>query len=208
MAARRTTFVGIQAIAATLACLALVSCSKPQADALCPGCNVVLVSLDTVRADHLGAYGYDRDTSPNFDRLAARSLVFDDAISQAAWTLPAHGSMMSGLYPDELGVTHYPALRRLPDVNPTLAERFSAAGYATAGFVGGGFVSKHFGFDRGFDEFHELWQEIGSRAAFDQGDGAAPGLRGVDLVATHLQQAGEIAADCLGIVYDELAAGS
>ena len=153
MAARRTTFVGIQAIAAALACLALVSCSKPQADSLCPGCNVVLVSLDTVRADHLGAYGYDRDTSPNFDRLAARSLVFDDAISQAAWTLPAHGSMMSGLYPDELGVTHYPALRRLPDVNPTLAEQFSAAGYATAGFVGGGFVSKHFGFDRGFDSY-------------------------------------------------------
>ena len=153
MAGHRRTFATLLAATAALACLSLASCSKPAPDSLCPGCNVVLVSLDTVRADHLGAYGYQRPTSPAFDRLAGRSLLFEDAISQAAWTLPAHGSMMSGLYPDELGVTHYPALRRLPDVNETLAERFSLAGYATAGFVGGGFVSKHFGFDRGFDSY-------------------------------------------------------
>ncbi|MFP6599596.1 MAG: sulfatase [Deltaproteobacteria bacterium] len=150
---RGATLKSIRIGMAALACLALASCSKPAGDSMCPGCNVVLVSLDTVRADHLGAYGYMRPTSPAFDRLAERSLLFEDAISQAAWTLPAHGSMMSGLYPDELGVTHYPALRRLPDMNPTLAERFSSAGYATAGFVGGGFVSKHFGFDRGFDSY-------------------------------------------------------
>ena len=107
--------------------------------------------MDTVRADHLGCYGYHRETSPNVDRLAERSLLFEDAISQAAWTLPGHGSMFSGLYPSRLGVTHYPALRRLPDVNPTLAETFMAAGHTTAGFTGGGFVSEHFGFDRGFE---------------------------------------------------------
>ena len=119
--------------------------------ALCEHCNVVLISFDTVRADHLGAYGYARGTSPNVDALARKSLVFERAISQAPWTLPAHGSMLSGLYPSRLGVAHYPAIRRLPDQNSVLPEVFHAAGYATAGFTGGGFVSANYGFNRGFD---------------------------------------------------------
>ena len=122
----------------------------------CERCNVVLISFDTVRADHLGAYGYGRPTSPNVDALAAKSLVFDRAISQAPWTLPAHGSMLSGLYPSRLGVLRYPATRTLPDKNTVLPEVFRAAGYATAGFTGGGFVSDHYGFDRGFDVYENL----------------------------------------------------
>ncbi|MFQ5352896.1 MAG: sulfatase, partial [Candidatus Binatia bacterium] len=147
------------AAAVVAVCLALISCSKqhdgPQAlpEPLCRGCNVVLISMDTVRRDHLGAYGYTRNTSPNFDRLASRAVIFDDAVSQSAWTLPAHGSMMTGLYPGRLGVTHYPAQRRLPDLTPMLAEKFKRAGYATGGFTGGGFVSAHFGFSRGFDVY-------------------------------------------------------
>jgi len=134
-------------------CLALASCSKQAGSgrALCADCNVVLISMDTVRADHLGAYGYDVGTSPNVDRLAERAVVFERAVSQSAWTLPAHGSMMTGLYPGRLGVTHYPAKRRLPTGVPMLAEEFKKAGYATAGFTGGGFVARHFGFGRGFD---------------------------------------------------------
>jgi arylsulfatase A-like enzyme len=114
---------------------------------------VVLISLDTVRADHLGAYGYDRPTSPHVDALARRSVVFERAISQSAWTLPAHGSMMTGIYPGRLGVAHYPARRRIPKNVPMLAEAFRKAGYATGGFTGGGFVAGHFGFDRGFDVY-------------------------------------------------------
>ena len=121
--------------------------------ALCEHCNVILISFDTVRADHLGAYGYTRATSPNVDGLAAKSLVFDRAISQAPWTLPAHGSMLSGLYPSRLGVLRYPASRVLSDQNTVLPEVFKAAGYATAGFTGGGFVSDHYGFNRGFDVY-------------------------------------------------------
>ncbi|MEE8310625.1 MAG: sulfatase [Candidatus Binatia bacterium] len=113
----------------------------------------MLISLDTVRADHLGAYGYHRPTSPNVDKLARRSIVFEDAISQSSWTLPAHGSMLSGVYPGRLGITHYPAKRRLPRGVPMLAEAFRRAGYATGGFTGGGFVSAHFGFGRGFDVY-------------------------------------------------------
>lgn len=121
--------------------------------ALCEHCNVVLISFDTVRADHLGSYGYARSTTPNVDGLAAKSVVFERAISQAPWTLPAHGSMLSGLYPSRLGVLRYPATRVLSDQNTVLPEVFKAAGYATAGFTGGGFVSDHYGFNRGFDVY-------------------------------------------------------
>jgi arylsulfatase A-like enzyme len=139
-------------------CLALSACSKKSTtlldiDALCSGCNVVLISMDTVRADHLSTYGYARKTSPNVDRLAKESAVFEQAISQSSWTLPAHGSMMTGLYPGRLGVAHYPARRRLPEGPTTLAQSFKNAGYATGGFTGGGFVSAHFGFNRGFDVY-------------------------------------------------------
>ena len=134
-------------------CLALAACSKPERPtALCKGCNVVLISMDTVRADRLGVYGHTLPTSPNVDRLAASSVVFENAISQSAWTLPAHGSMMTGLYPSRLGVTEYPAKRSLPKVR-MLADEFRRAGYATAAFTGGGFVAAHFGFDRGFDVY-------------------------------------------------------
>ena len=141
---------------ACVVCLALAACSKSpkhtlSARAPCEGCNVILISMDTVRADHLGAYGYERDTSPNVDAFAADAVVFENAVSQSSWTLPAHGSMMTGLYPGRLDVTHYPARRKLPEGVDMLAEQLKAAGYATAGFTGGGFVSAHFGFDRGFD---------------------------------------------------------
>jgi len=142
-------------LAALAVCLAPAACSKQPSSgsALCANCNVVVISMDTVRADHLGAYGYDRPTSPNVDKIARRSVVFENAISQSSWTLPAHGSMMSGVYPGRLGVTHYPAKRRLPRGVPMLAEVFRNAGYATGAFTGGGFVSAHFGFGRGFNVY-------------------------------------------------------
>ncbi len=153
------TSLTTRVLAVALAWLALALYSDSQdasataEGALCQDCNVVLISLDTVRADHLGTYGYEKETSPNLDRFAKRSIVFENAISQSPWTLPSHGSIMSGLYPGRLGVTHYPALRRLPDGNVVLAEVFKKAGYATGAFTGGGFVSAHYGFDRGFDEY-------------------------------------------------------
>lgn len=142
-----------------MTCLLAAACSQPTSNdgnaerVPCPGCNVVLISMDTVRSDHVGAYGYELPTTPNLDRLATRSAVFEHAVSQAAWTLPAHGSIMTGLYPGRLGVVRYPAVRRLPDSTQTLAGVFSSAGYRTAGFTGGGFVSAHFGFDRGFQVY-------------------------------------------------------
>lgn len=147
----RVSALVVAAFALALLYLRPTESSARTEQPLCEGCNVVLLSFDTVRADHLGAYGYERKTSPNVDALAAKSVVFERAISQAPWTLPAHGSMLSGLYPSRLGVLRYPATRALPDKNPVLPEVFRSAGYATAGFTGGGFVSDHYGFDRGFD---------------------------------------------------------
>ncbi len=121
--------------------------------ALCPRCNVVVISIDTLRADHVGAYGYPRPTTPWLDRFASRSVVFERAISQSAWTRPAHASMFTGLYPVEHGiVTVHPPRRLSPEI-PTLASVLSQAGYRTAAFVGGGNLSAEFGFAAGFETY-------------------------------------------------------
>ncbi|MGC8643047.1 MAG: sulfatase-like hydrolase/transferase, partial [Isosphaeraceae bacterium] len=95
--------------------------------------NVLLIVLDTVRADHLSLYGYDRETSPNLSRLARRGVMFEQARSTAPWTLPSHASMMTGRWPHELSADiNFP----LDATHRTLAELLTEHGYATAGFVG------------------------------------------------------------------------
>lgn len=122
----------------------------------CRGCSVVLVSFDTVRADHLGAYGYDRPTSPRIDELALRSVVFENAISQSSWTRPAHASMLTALYPSEHGMVAMSRTSVMPPGVRTLPAALRAHGYATAAFTGGGNMSAHFGFDSGFDRYETL----------------------------------------------------
>ncbi len=106
--------------------------------------NVVLVSIDTLRADHLGCYGYDRNTSPEIDKLAAQSILFEEARSQANWTLPSHMSLLESRLPSDVRWNL-----------PTLAQVLRDQGFATAAFTGGGLVSKDYGFARGFDSFVE-----------------------------------------------------
>ncbi len=143
-------------LAAILALIAaavflVVSPGAKHEAALCPGCNVILISMDTLRADHLGAYGYSRPTSPNIDALAARGVLFENAISQSSWTRPSHTSMFTGLYPAEHGVVSMSGHKKFPPGVPTLASVLSRNGYATAAFTGGAHMSRKFGFDRGFD---------------------------------------------------------
>jgi arylsulfatase A-like enzyme len=111
---------------------------------------VVLVTIDTLRADHLGCYGYTRPTSPHLDRLAREGVLFDNAFCAVSQTSPAHASIMTGLYMAQHRVT-----RNGMGFNPlarggarTLAELFAAAGYATAAFTGVGFLK---GITRGFE---------------------------------------------------------
>ena len=137
---------------------------------LCGGCvpahppgppDVVLIVIDTLRADHLALYGYEHATSPHLERLAADGVTYLRAISPGTWTVPAHGSLFTGRWPSYHGAERVAGQRMLayplnPDV-PTLAELLHAGGYATAAFVGNGtYVAPPFGFARGFTTFeHE-----------------------------------------------------
>ncbi len=113
--------------------------------------NVILISIDTLRADHLSLYGYPRETSPHIDAWArAGGIVFDDVVASAPWTLPSHVSMFTGLDATRHGVNHN---RPAPTSLTMLAEPLRRAGYATLAVTGGGFVHPSFGFAQGFDQY-------------------------------------------------------
>ncbi|MEM8998581.1 MAG: sulfatase, partial [Acidobacteriota bacterium] len=113
--------------------------------------NLVVIVVDTLRADHLGAYGYAPPTSPTIDGLAERGALFEAAYSTAAYTRPSTASILTGHYPSVHGaVTHADSIG--PGI-ATLAERLQGAGYRTAGFYRNGNVGPRFGFARGFDEY-------------------------------------------------------
>ncbi len=114
--------------------------------------NVLVLSVDALRADHLGAYGYPRDTSPAIDALAARGTRFENAISQATWTLPSVTSLFLSQYVSTHGVEH-PKHSKIPDAAETLAERMRDHGYRTGAFVMGAYTSRDFGMDQGFETF-------------------------------------------------------
>ena len=113
--------------------------------------NIVLISVDTLRADHLGAYGYPVSPSPFIDSLAAKGLVFDHATVSMPSTTPSHASMMTGLYPMKHGSTTLLAPMS-PDVD-TLAAALSRKGYYTAAAVGIHILGRPFHFDHGFADF-------------------------------------------------------
>ncbi|HEY8515802.1 MAG TPA: sulfatase-like hydrolase/transferase [Candidatus Binatia bacterium] len=115
--------------------------------------NVVLVSIDTLRPDHLGVYGYERTTSPNIDALARDGVVFENAVSPSSWTLPAHASMLTGVSPYRHGaVTSATPIR---DDVPLLAELLRAHGFHTIGLINAPFVNRSYGFARGFERFEQ-----------------------------------------------------
>ncbi|MDX1643148.1 MAG: sulfatase [Thermoanaerobaculia bacterium] len=119
-----------------------------------PTRGYVLISIDTLRADHLGVFGYERPTTPFIDSLAARGVLFENAFVQLPGTLPSHMSMLTGLYPEEHAVISPDSV--LPTDILTISERFHAAGFTTAGHSEGGYVHGSYGFSRGFDEWsHE-----------------------------------------------------
>jgi arylsulfatase A-like enzyme len=116
--------------------------------------NLILVTIDTLRADHLGAYGYSRNTSPVIDGLAEEAVLFENAIAPMAVTGPSHASMLTGLYPSGHGVltNAYSLLA----TNLTLAEVLRGKGYQTAAFVAArAILGRRSGFDQGFEFFDE-----------------------------------------------------
>ena len=118
--------------------------------------DIVIYVSDALRADHLGCYGYHRNTSPNIDRFAQKNTFFQNAYANAAWTRPSGASILTGLYPK-----HHSALKRedrLPDALVTLAETLQEQGYYTIAFMGNGILSHVFGFQQGFLKFKEFFR--------------------------------------------------
>ena len=113
--------------------------------------NVVVVLIDTLRADHLGAYGYARPTSPNFDALARDSVVFEHTMAQAAWTKPSVASLMTGRFVHRHGVVS--SRDALGGDQKTIAEALGERGYRTAAFSANPWITPEFRFDQGFDAF-------------------------------------------------------
>ncbi len=128
--------------------------------------NVLLLSIDTLRADHLSAYGYGRQTSPAIDDWARRSaVVFENAVAQAPWTLPSHVSLFTGQEAIRHGINHYGSA---PPSLEMLAEILRRQGYATGAVTGGGYLRPQFGFAQGFDRFR-YWPKILADEELEQG---------------------------------------
>ena len=144
----------LRSVFGLVAALSLGACQPPALPAPEPTRGVILISLDTLAADHLSAWGYERETSPFLDSLAARGTLFENAIVQYPSTLVSHVSMFTGLYPQEHGVLPFSS-GRLSAAIDTLPERFARHGFRTAGHTEGGYVSRDFGFERGFDDFSD-----------------------------------------------------
>jgi arylsulfatase A-like enzyme len=137
--------------------LAAGACSRQELRL--PVDNVVLVSIDSLRADHLGAYGYAPPTSPTIDALAETGVTFDRAYSTTSWTLPSHISLLTGLENLAHGVVHDGI--RLSESVETLAESLGAAGIRTAGFFSGPYLHPAFGLAQGFDDYVDCRSQPG-----------------------------------------------
>ena len=143
----------------------LFSCGRPPATRQ----SVIVLMLDTLRADHLGFYGYERNTSPHLDAFARENIAFKHAFTAAPWTPPSVATMFTGVYPSshgfmppgkqkEAGLT-----KRLAPELRTLAEILKQHGYRTAAVSPNPWISAAFGFDRGFETFRYLYRESASR---------------------------------------------
>jgi len=141
--------------------LLLLGCTRET-----PRPNVLLVSIDTLRADHLSAYGYERRTTPILDALAQEGVLFEQAFSHSPKTAISHMSILTGLYPESHGVLQLATagVPRLSGQIPTLATLLRRAGYRTAGIVGGGHMDGSLGFDQGM-EFYEVREELADTVA-------------------------------------------
>jgi arylsulfatase A-like enzyme len=114
--------------------------------------NLVLLSLDTTRPDRLGAYGYERDTTPTLAALAERGVLCEDVLSVSSYTLPAHATVFSGMHPLGHGLVH-PGHALDTERVPLLAQLLRERGYATRAFTGGGYLSADYGFHHGFGSY-------------------------------------------------------
>lgn len=179
-----TARAGTRAILLAVCCLA---CGRAPLDA-----NLLIITLDTTRPDHLGCYGHERDTSPEIDRVASDAVVYTRAFSTSSWTLPAHASLFTGKFPwshgaridpngsvslgdaiqGEAGLDSYRVSGLAPDEH-TLAEILAAHGFTTGAVVAGPWMKRIFGLDRGFQHYDDDGIDtVSGRKAADVTDAA------------------------------------
>jgi arylsulfatase A-like enzyme/Tfp pilus assembly protein PilF len=138
-----------------MACASLVALAAVEPASQSPvGPNVLLVTIDTLRADRIGAYGYSRARTPTLDALASRGVRFADATAHAPLTYPSHVSIFTGRYPGAFGV-RLNGMDPLPTATVTLAERLKAAGYRTGAIVGSVVLDQSYGLAQGFDDYDD-----------------------------------------------------
>ncbi len=133
--------------------------------------RVILISIDTLRADHLGCYGYGKDTTPHADALAADGALFSDTYASSSWTLPSHVSLLTSLSCFRHGVNL--ETDRIEETRPTLADVLRAEGFLCAAVTGGGFLSPVFGFSKGFDVYKQAETSLWTSDAAGQVSAAA-----------------------------------
>lgn len=134
--------------------LGFVGCGRAPATRSAAGFNLLLVTLDTVRADHVGAWGYRASETPNLDRLAAEGVRFAEAETPVPLTLPSHATILSGLLPPEHGLRNN-GFGRFPQAPATLATDLAAAGYRTGAFIAAFVLDHRYGLDRGFANYDD-----------------------------------------------------
>jgi arylsulfatase A-like enzyme len=142
------------------------------------GPDLLVISIDTLRHDHTGLGGYDRPTTPQLDRVAADGVVFENHMSVGPYTLPTHASLLTGLHPLRHGAIDGGSDRLDSRILPYLPQLLADAGFLTAAFTGGGFVSEEYGFATGFDRFHNIDPVVNFESRVSQV--RYEGVRGVD----------------------------
>src|SRR5215470_9311552 len=148
------------ALSVLVASVAASACQGRAARSTFPDAPVVLVSIDTLRADHLPLYGYQAGSTPALDRLGREGIVFEDVYSHCPLTLPAHASMLTGLLPLHHGVRDNLGFRLAPE-HRTLATRFKAAGAPTGGAVSAYVLRAATGIAQGFDFYDDRIEVAG-----------------------------------------------
>jgi len=129
---------------------------------VCPDCNIVLISIDTLRADHVGCYGYVRDTTPKLDGFAEKSVFFKNAYTPWPTTSPSFASFFTGMHPFNTGIERLTQQQRLDDDLVLLAEVLGDAGYHTRGVTANPLLSKKLNINQGFLEYNDSfkWNEL------------------------------------------------
>jgi arylsulfatase A-like enzyme/Flp pilus assembly protein TadD len=153
------------------------------------GANVLLITLDTTRADRIGSYGYGAAETPRLDALASEGVLFEHAVTPTAFTLPSHSSIMTGLYPPFHGV-RLNGGAALADVQTTLAERLAGAGYRCGAVVAAFVVDQRWGLSQGFERYDDDF-EMAPDQKLDLAGVQRPGDRVVDIGLEWLEQSDE-----------------